>query len=151
MNTSNLYDVIASTYPTHLAASAPILETNGGLTPQQSYDWRKVAGITITYTGQPTLSGRYAIVDAWRDRLLFGAVLRCGSASALSSCSTPFPFNQTTYTYFDADGIAHTMSAPQMQVIELAAQDQEASLEAQLRIGMAGGTPSWPGLTVTVP
>jgi hypothetical protein len=149
-DTSSLYNVIASTYPDHLPVSAPILEANGGLSPQQSYDWRKAAGLNIAYTGQPTLSGRYPIDDIWLDRLMKGALLRCGT-TALSLCSTPFPFNAATYTYFDLGGAPRNMSIVQMQVITLAIQDYSAELYAQLWIGLGGSAPTWPSSTVTVP
>jgi hypothetical protein len=149
-STAELYEVISSTYPDHLAVSAPVLETDGGLTPYQAFTWRRVAGLNITYTGAPWLDGKYSIDDQWLGGLMTAALLRC-DGTILSSCANPFPFGSTTYVYRGMDGINHTMSITQMRVVVLAIQDFVAGLYAQLSIGLAGGTPSWPSSTVTVP
>jgi hypothetical protein len=149
-STADLYDVIASIAPEKLAVSAPALEEEGGLRPIQSFEYRMVAGVNITYTGQPTLNGHYAIDDPWITRLMTGALLRCGS-TALNVCSTPFPGGGATYDYLDADLVPHTMSITQMKIIALAIDDHFSQLQEQLEIGLAEGTPSWPSAEITVP
>jgi hypothetical protein len=39
-STSDLYDVIASSYPAELAESAPALDEEGGLRPIQAFEYR---------------------------------------------------------------------------------------------------------------
>jgi len=148
-DTTSLYTVIAATYPDHLAASAPVLEANGGLSPLQSFTWRRAAGIIITYTGQPSLYGRYSLDDPNLGWLMLGALLSC-EGTTLANCATPFPFG-ATHTYLDMDFVPHTMSVTQMRVIALAVRDAAAALYEQLKIGQAGGTPAWPSLLKTVP
>jgi hypothetical protein len=149
-STSELYDVIAQSYPDLLIASAPGLEANGGLNPSQAFLWRKANGLNIIYPSEPTLNGLYPVDDQWLGGLMTGALLRCG-LNPLGSCSAPFPGGSSTYAYLDKQLQAHTMSIVQMRAISLAIEDHIASLYAQLKIGLDGGTPSWPALTVTVP
>jgi hypothetical protein len=149
-STADLYDVIASSYPEKLAVSAPALEEEGGLRPIQAFEYRMVAGVNITYTGEPTLDGHYAVDDPWLTRLMTGALVRCGS-TALNVCSIPFPGGGSTYDYLDADLVTHTMSIVQMKTISLAIDDYFAQLQAQLEVGLAEGTPVWPSADITVP
>lgn len=149
-STSELYDVISQSYPTHLATSAPNLEANGGLTPVQAFTWRKVHGVNIIYTGAPDIDGLYALDDQWLGGLMSGALLSCGS-TPLESCVNPFPFGASTYTYLDKTLSPHSVSIIQLRVIALAIRDHFARLNEQLVVGLGGGTPGWPSLTVTVP
>jgi hypothetical protein len=149
-STADLYDVIASSYPDQLAASAPALEEEGGLRPIQAFEYRMVAGVNITYTGEPTLDGHYAVDDPWLTRLMTGALVRCGS-TALNVCSIPFPGGGSTYDYLDADLVTHTMSIVQMKTIALAIDDYFSQLQIQLEVGLAEGTPVWPSAEITVP
>jgi hypothetical protein len=149
-STADLYDTIASSFPEQLAASAPALEEAGGLRPIQAFEYRMVAGVNITYTGQPTLDGHYAVDDPWLTRLMAGALVRCG-ATTLAMCSNPFPGGGSSYDYLDADLVPHTMSITQMQIIALAIDDYFAQLQAQLEVGLAEGTPIWPSADITVP
>lgn len=150
VSTSELYDVISLSYPTHLAASAPNLEANGGLTPEQAFTWRKIHGVNIVYTGTPDLDGLYAVDDQWLGGLMTGALIRCGS-TILESCVSALPFGASTYTYLDKTLSPHSMSIVQMRTISLAIEDHFAKLYEQLKVGIDGGTPVWPSLTVTVP
>jgi hypothetical protein len=109
-----------------------------------------VAGVNITYTGEPTLDGHYAVDDPWLTRLMTGALVRCGS-TALNVCSIPFPGGGSTYDYLDADLVTHTMSIVQMKTIALAIDDYFAQLQIQLEVGLAEGTPVWPSAEITVP
>jgi hypothetical protein len=149
-STSELYDVISASFPDHLAASAPGLETLGGLQPPQSFLWRRSAGLNIVYSGEPSLSGLYPIDDQWFNGLATGALLSCNPTD-LASCTTGMPFGLSTYTYLDKNFHPHTMSIPQMVAIVLAIRNYVAQLFAQLQVGLGGGTPVWPSQTMTVP
>jgi hypothetical protein len=149
-STSDLYDVIASSYQGELAESAPALEEEGGLRPIQAFEYRMVAGVNITYTGFPDLDGHYAVDDPWLTRLMSGALVRCG-ATTLAMCSNAFPGGASSYDYLDADLVSHTMSITQMRTIALAIDDYFAQLQAQLAVGLAEGTPVWPSSAITVP
>jgi hypothetical protein len=149
-STAELYDVIAQSYPRQLAGSAPSLDAYGGLTPLQSFTWRKDNGLNIVYTGTPSLNGLYAVDDIWRLYLMGGALIRCG-VIPLESCPDPMPFGVATYTYLDKQLQPRTMSIVQMREITLALQNHLATLYAQLAVGLGGGTPTWPSLTKTVP
>lgn len=78
------------------------------------------------------------------------ALIRCDGTS-LSTCSTALPFGLATYSYIDLDGLPHNFSITQLKVVVLAIENFVASLYAQLLVGLAGGSPSWPSSTVTVP
>ncbi len=149
-STSELYDVIAAAYPQKLAAAAPVLETAGGLGPFQAFLYRRLAGLTITYTGQDPLNGVYPVDDQWLGGLMSGALIRCG-ATDLSSCMDAFPGGDATYSYVDMHGTAHAFTPAQLSVVVQAIQNYFASLYAQLQIGLNGGTPTWPVATATVP
>ena len=149
-SSSELYDVIAASYPAHLAPSAPVLEANGGLTPFQAFTWRRESGLNIVYTGAPALNGRYSIDDQWLGGVMTAALLRCG-ATVLDSCSVAFPGGSATFSYLDKNFVPHTFSIVQLRTVVLAIENHVASLYTQLTVGLGGGTPVWPTLTVTVP
>src|SRR5262245_50600292 len=152
-SSSELYDVIKQTYPTHLAASAPGLDALG-LLPGQAYEWRRDAGLTITYVGASGLDGRYAItLEASQNLtgLVVGVLAACVDMKN-SGCNDPqkFPGGGSTYTLRDQDGRPHTMTAIQMGQISFAVRDYIAALYNARAVGDSGGTPAWPSSSVTV-
>jgi len=150
-STSDLYEVLQVSYPDHLAASAPVLEQYGGLSPTQSFDWRMAHGLDIVYTGFPDLNGRYAIQDQERlIGLLLGAILRCGTVT-FEGCNAPFPNSSPTQAFLDADQVAHNVSIVQLRVIALAITDYVSLLYTELVAELAGSTPNWPSSTKIVP
>ena len=101
-------------------------------------------GITVTCTsGTPFATATYALDQTTMDQL--GAVARDDAAGL------GLPAGASTFTYPDLAGTPHALSGAQVQALYKAQRDCLYALNTQAAVMKAGGSPSWPAQTATIP
>lgn len=101
------------------------------------------AGIALTCTGNAALNATYAldptsqtqisVIGFWANQ--FGS----------------FPGGSATQAYPDVSGVPHVFTVAQFVNFLKAVGGLVAALNTQAQIAAAGGVPTWPGLSATIP
>ena len=101
------------------------------------------AGIVITSTGTPALSGTYAL-DAT-------TLSQIGPVARDATGGLGLPGGGSTFSYPDASGTPRVLTAETIQGLYKAMRDCLFALNTTAATLAAGGTASWPAQTATIP
>lgn len=101
------------------------------------------SGIAVTSTGTAALSATYALDSMTLDQI--------GSVARDAAAGLGLPGGLSTFTYPDINGSPHTFASADVQNIYKAMRNLLFALNTQAAVMAAGGSPSWPVQTATIP
>jgi hypothetical protein len=140
---ADLNDVLASQAVASVAAASTVaLEGLGHLTPTQMLAAKLAAGITITSTGTPALSGVYAVDPASQIKIV---AIAAGIAAGKG-----LPGGGGTVGILDMAGTSHIFASSDFLDLAKAMEDYVYALYGTEAVLLANGSASWPTSAVTI-
>ena len=101
------------------------------------------AGIALTCTGNAALNATYALDPT--------SLTQISSLGFWANQFGAFPGGGATQAYPDASGVPHVFTVTQFINFLKAVGGLVAALNTQAQIAAAGGAPTWPSLSATIP
>lgn len=110
---------------------------------QNELDGRIDLGIEITSTGTPALTATYALDDK--------TLTEIQSLAISVNAGLGFPGGGTSFVYPDKQGQPRVFDTDHIVALFKAMRDLVWQLKTQTGVMKAGGSPSWPTQTATIP
>lgn len=102
------------------------------------------AGLAITSATYPALDGTYAIDPATQSKIQ--------AVSLYIEVNGKFPAGYTAFPWEDVSGLTHTFpTTAEFLAFASAEADYVTRINLQSQVEAAGGTPSWPSASATIP